>query len=106
MFVGGGVLIRVVVQGIRRQAVGVRAEVVGGARSAAREGDAVEASWDGQGGAEDPGHQLVSRVGVHGRAAGVPLVLPPAVLCAGRDMRTVRTRQYVLARVYFQCVCV
>lgn len=47
---------------------------------AAGEWDRVEASWDGQGGTEDPGHQLVSWVGVYGRAAGVALVLSPTVL--------------------------
>lgn len=67
--------------------MGVWPEVVRRAGSATGEWDCVEASWDGQGGAEDPGHQLVSWVGVYGRAAGVSLVLPPTVLCAGRDMR-------------------
>lgn len=70
--------------------MGVRPKVVRRAGSAAGERHGVEASWDGQGGAEDPGHQLVSRVGVYGRAAGVSLVLPPTVLCAGRDTRRVR----------------
>lgn len=80
MFVGGGVLVRVVVQCVRGQRVGIRPKVVRRARSAAGERDGVEASWDGQGRAEDPGHQLVSWVGVYGRPAGVPLVLPSAVL--------------------------
>lgn len=80
MFIGGGVLVRMVVQGVRGQRVGFRPKVVRRAGSAAGEGDGVEASRDGQGWAEDPGHQLVSRVGVYGRAAGVSLVLPPTVL--------------------------
>lgn len=54
---------------------------MGRAGPAAGEGDGVESSRDGQGGAEDPGHQLVSRVGVDGRAAGVPVVVPPTVIC-------------------------
>lgn len=88
MFVGGGVLVRVVVQRVRLQRVGVRPQLVRRAGSAAGEGDGVQASRHGQGGAEDAGHELVSRVGVYGRAAGVALVLPPAVLCAGKDGRS------------------
>lgn len=81
---------------------------MGRAGSAAGERDGVEASRDGQGRAEDPGHELVSRVGVYGRAAGVSLVLPPAVFCAGRDMRTVRAGLRVVNTLYYQvyvCVC-
>lgn len=60
--------------------MGVCPKVVGRAGSATGEWDGVEASRDRQGRAEDAGHQLVSRVGVYGRAAGVSLVLPPTVL--------------------------
>lgn len=81
MFVAGGVLVGVVVQGVGGQGVSFRPQVVRGAGPAAGgEGDRVETSRDGQGGTEDAGHELVSRVGVYGRAAGVPLVLPPTVL--------------------------
>lgn len=80
MFIGGGVLVRVVVQGVWGQGVSFWAQVVRRAGPAAGEWDRVESSWDGQGGTEDPGHQLVSRVGVYGRAAGVALVLSPTVL--------------------------
>lgn len=64
--------------------MGVRPKVVRRTGSATGERDSVEASRDGQGGAEDPGHQLVSRVSVYRRAAGVSLVFPPTVFCAGK----------------------
>lgn len=88
--------------------MGVWAEVMRRAGSAAGERDGVEASRDGQGGAEDPGHQLVSRVGMYGCAAGVSLVLPPAVLCAGRDVRTDGVSQRLCSPVrsgYFHKQC-
>lgn len=75
--------------------MGFWSKVVRRAGSATGERDGMQASRDGQGGAEDPGHQLVSWVGVYGRAAGVSLIFPPAVLCEGRDMRTVRDSQHV-----------
>lgn len=81
MFVGSGVLVGVVVQGVRRQRVGVRPQVVGRAGSATCERDGVEAPRDRKGRTENAGHQLMSRVCVYGCAAGVPLVVPPAVLC-------------------------
>lgn len=72
------------------------------AGSAAGEGDGMEASWDRQGGAEDPGHELVSRVAVYGRAAGVSLVLPPAVFCVGRQVRRVGVSQHAVLTLYQQ----
>lgn len=75
--------------------MGVWPKVMGGAGSATCERDGVEASWDGQGRAEDPGHQLVSWVSMYGCAGGVSLVFPPTVFCGGGDMRTVRDSQYV-----------
>lgn len=80
MFIGGGVLVGVVVQGVRGQGVRFWTKVVRRAGPAAGEWDRVEASWDGQGGTEHPGHQLVSWVGVYGRAAGVAFVFSPTVL--------------------------
>lgn len=54
MFVGCGVLVGVVVQGVLGQWVAVRdAQVVGRAWPATGEGDGVEASLDGEGRAED-----------------------------------------------------
>lgn len=83
------------------------------AGSAAGEWDGMEASWDRQGGAEDPGHELVSWVSVYGRAAGVSLVLPPAVFCAGRELRRVRASQRVVLTLcqqveysFIDCDCV
>lgn len=72
------------------------------AGSAAGEWDGMEASWDRQGGAEDPGHELMSWVAVYGRAAWVSLVLPPAVFCAGRELRRVRASQRVVLILYQQ----
>lgn len=80
MFIGGGVLVGVVVQGVRGQGVRFWTKVVRRAGPAAGEWDRVEASGDGQGGTEHPGHQLVSWVGVYGRAAGVAFVFSPTVL--------------------------
>ena len=79
MFVGGGVLVRVVVQGVRGEGVSILAEIVRGAGAPPAEGHAVESSGDGKGGAKDAGHQLVSGVGVDGCAAGVSVVVPPIV---------------------------
>lgn len=70
--------------------------------SATGEWNSMEASRDRQGGAEDPGHQLVSRVCMYGRAAGVSLILPSTVLCAGRDMRRFRASQCVVLTLYQQ----
>ena len=72
-------------QGVWGYRVGVWPEVMGRAWSTTGERDSMEASWDGQGGAEDPGHQLVSWVSVYGRATGVALVFPPTVLCGGQS---------------------
>lgn len=69
--------------------MGIWPKVVGRAGPAACDRDGVQASWDGQGGAEDPGHQLVSRVCVYRRAAGVSLIFPPTVFCEGKETRTV-----------------
>lgn len=81
VFVGGGVLVGVVVQGVRGDGVGLGSEVVGRAGAPTAERHGVEASRHGEGGAQDPGHELVGGVGVYGGAAGVAVVVPSAVLC-------------------------
>lgn len=69
--------------------MGVRPQVVGRAGSATRERDCVEAAWNRQGGTENAGHELVSRVRVYGCAAGVSVVVPPAVLCGRVNTRDI-----------------
>lgn len=80
MFIRGGVLVRVVVQGVRGYRVGIWTQIVGGTGSTAGDGDSVEASGYGEGRAQDPGHQLVSWVTMDGCSAGVSLIFPSAVL--------------------------
>lgn len=81
VFVGAGVLVGVVVQGVGGQRVGLGPQVVGRAGPPAAQRHGMEAPRDGQGGAEHAGHELVGGVGVDGRGPGVTLVLSPAVLC-------------------------
>lgn len=80
VFVGGGVLVRVVMQGVWGERVSIRAEVVGRARTPTGEGDAVESSRDRESGAENTGHQLMGWVAVYGRATGVSIVVPSTIL--------------------------
>lgn len=84
VFVGAGVLVGVVVQGVRGKRVGLGPQVVGWTGPPAAQRHGVEAPRDGQRWTEHTGHELVGRVGVEGRGPGVALVLPPAVLCAQR----------------------
>lgn len=82
VFVGAGVLVGVVVQGVRGQRVGLGPQVVGRTGPPAAQRHGVEAPRDGQRRAEHAGHELVGRVGVEGRGHGVALVLPySAVVC-------------------------
>ena len=89
VFVRCGVLVRVVMQRVRGQRVGVGPQVVGrrGAGSAAAEGDGVETPGHGERRAEDPGHQLVGGVAVDGRAGGVAVVIPSDVVCGSQRGR-------------------
>lgn len=81
MFVRGGVLVRMVVKGVRGERVRLGPQIVGRAGTSAGEGYGMEASWDGQGWTQNARHELVSRVAVDGCAgAGVTFVLPPTVL--------------------------
>lgn len=115
VFVGAGVLVGVVVQGVGGQRVGLGPQVVGRAGPPAAQRHGVEAPRDGQGGAEHAGHELVGGVGVDGRGPGVTLVLPPAVLCVagrrdgGQRKRThqviQRTKRQYFKFIYFKIGC-
>lgn len=79
VFVGAGVLVRVVVQRVGALRVALDAEFVRRASGPRGQRHGVETPGDRQGRAEDPRHQLVRRVAVDGRAGRVAVVLTSTI---------------------------